>query len=133
MKSRRKSAAMGLIRGIIAAIGITLIGMVILAGMVIFTGMGDSLIRILNQVLKALAVITGAYLAVGRGGERGLLTGAGIGAAYAVMGYAAYMLLGGGEFSIVELLGEMLIAVAAGSASGAVFANMKPRKKRGAK
>ena len=133
MKSRRKSAAMGLIKGIIAAVGVTLIGMVVLAGLVIFTGMGDSLIRVLNQALKALAVIAGTYLAVGRGGERGLVTGAGVGAAYAVIGYVTYMLTGGGEFSIVELMGEILIAVAAGAASGAVFANMKPRKKRGAK
>ena len=133
MKKRRGQAAWGLIKGIIAAAILTLIGMLILAAAIIFTGMGDNIVRVLNQVLKAVSVVGGTYLAVGRGGERGLLTGAGIGAGYAIIGYVMYIFLGGYDFMLTELMGEILIASAAGAASGAVFANLSPRGRKAKK
>ena len=128
MKRRRLSITCSLLKGIIAAILITLAGMLIMAAAVVFLGMSDTLIRILNQVLKVCSVALGAWLAVGLGGERGFLTGAGVGAVYALMGYVLYILLGGGSFDIVELLGEMTVCVAAGALTGAVCANLRPRK-----
>lgn len=130
MKGRRFSAAKALIRGVLAAAAITLLGMLLLAAAIVFIGMSDGVIRVLNQLLKAGAVIAGTYLGVGRGGERGLMTGAAIGAIYAILGYAMYTLLGGNDFMLTELLGELLISTAAGAASGAVFANLRPAKRR---
>jgi putative membrane protein (TIGR04086 family) len=129
MKGRRFTAAKALIRGLLAAIAVTLLGMLLLAAAIVFISLSDGAIRVLNQVLKAGAVIAGTYLGVGRGGERGLMTGAGIGAIYAILGYAMYTLLGGNAFRLTELLGELLLALAAGAASGAVFANLKPARR----
>ncbi len=130
MKGRRFSAAKALIRGVLAAIAFTLAGMLLLATAIVFIGMSDGAIRVLNQVLKTLAVIAGTYIGVGRGGERGLMTGAGIGAIYAILGYVMYTLLGENDFRLTEILGELLISVAAGAASGTVFANLKPSRRR---
>ena len=129
MKRRRVQAARALIRGVLAAAAITLIGMLILSAAIIFVGMSDGLLRAMNQLLKAASVVLGAYLGVGRGGERGLVTGAGIGGVYAVLGYALYALLGENGFQVPELLGELLLSVAAGATAGAVFANLKPSRK----
>jgi hypothetical protein len=57
------------------------------------------------------------------------VTGSGIGALYAVAGYVLYALLGDNNFQVPELLGELLLSVAAGATSGAVFANLKSSKK----
>ena len=130
MKGRRFSAAKALIRGLLAAIAVTLAGMLLLATLIVFVGMSDSLIRILNQVLKAAAVIVGALAGIGLGGDRGLLTGAGIGALYAILGYVLYSLLGENPFHLAELLGELLVSVAAGAASGVLFANLRPARGR---
>jgi putative membrane protein (TIGR04086 family) len=129
MKRRRVQAARALIRGVLAAAAITLIGMLILSAAIIFVGMSDGLLRAMNQLLKVASVALGAYLGVGRGGERGLVTGAGIGGVYAVLGYALYALLGENGFQVPELLGELLLSVAAGATAGAVFANLKPSRK----
>jgi putative membrane protein (TIGR04086 family) len=114
---------------VLAAAAITLIGMLLLSAAIIFIGMPDTLLRVLNQVLKIASVALGAFLGVGRGGERGLLTGAGIGAVYAVAGYVMYALFGDNSFRVAELVGELLIAIAAGATAGAVFANLKPSRK----
>ena len=71
MKKRRLGAAAALAKGLIAAVLVTLLGMLLMAAAVIFIGMGDGAIRILNQFLKIIAVFLGTLLAVGRGGVRG--------------------------------------------------------------
>lgn len=128
MKRRRMSVTGLLIKGIVTAILITLVGMLIMAAAVVYIGMSDLLIRVLNQVLKILSVAAGTYIAVKRGGERGLLTGAGIGAVYSLAGYLVFIFLGGNEFEITALLGEMTICAAAGALTGAVCANLKPAR-----
>ena len=129
MKKRRLGAAAALAKGLIAAVLVTLLGMLLMAAAVIFIGMGDGAIRILNQFLKIIAVFIGTFLAVGRGGERGLVTGAGLGALYAAAGYVLYICLGDTPFDIVTLMGEMTICAAAGAVTGVICANMKKRKK----
>ena len=54
------------------------------------------------------------------------LTGAGVGALYALIGYLLYMFLGGYDFALAEFTGEVMLGMAAGAVTGAVCANMKP-------
>ena len=129
MKRRRLRVIGALAKGLIIAVAITLAGMLAMAAAVIFLGMSDTLIRVLNQALKVLAVALGTYLAVRRGGERGFMTGAGVGALYSVAGYVLYALLGGNDFYLTELMGEMLICMAAGAVMGAVCANLRPARR----
>lgn len=126
MNRRRLGIIGALARGLVAAILITLAGMLLMAAAVIFLGMSDGLIRALNQALKIVAVALGTFLSVRPGGQRGLVTGAGVGAAYSVIGYCLYVLLGGYSFGIVPLMGEMMICMASGSVTGAVCANLRP-------
>ena len=129
MKRRRAGIAMSLLKGLAAAVLVTLAGMLIMAAVVIFIGMGDGAIRVLNQVLKIFAAALGTFVAVGRGGERGLITGACVGAVYAVAGYVLYICLGDAMFDAVELMGEMTICAAAGAVMGVVCANAKVRSR----
>lgn len=129
MKKRRLQIAGALAKGLIIAVAATLAGMLAMAAALIFLGMGDMLIRALNQALKVLSVALGTYLAVKRGGERGFMTGACVGALYSASGYALYALLGDNTFYLTELLGEMLICMAAGAVMGAVCANMRPARR----
>ena len=129
MKKRRLGIFISLMKGLIAAVAATLLGMLIMSTAVIFLGMSDGAIRITNQLLKIIAAFLGTFVAVGRGGERGLVTGAALGALYASAGYVMYICLGGGNFDPVELMGEMTICAAAGAVSGVLCANMKKRRK----
>lgn len=128
MKKRRTGILFSLLKGLFIAILATIAGMLIMAAIVMFIGMSDGAIRVTNQVLKIFAAALGTFIAVGRGGERGLVTGACLGAVYAVAGYVLYSCLGGAVFSAVELMGEMTICAASGAVMGVVCANMKRRK-----
>ena len=97
-----------LLRGLFFAIGITLLGMVLMAGAIVLLGMSDGLIRLCNQFLKVLAVGLGVFWAMGRGGEKGLATGAAVGTVYALAGYCLCLVLGGGAFDLGQMLGENL-------------------------
>lgn len=127
MKRRGQRSGWALAKGFLVALGLTAGGMLILAALVVFTGLNDTAIKVINQIIKAVAVFAGTLAAVGVGGERGLITGAAVGTVYSIAGYMMYVFLGGNEFLLTELLGEMLICVAAGSASGAVIANITPK------
>ena len=126
MKRRRLSMAGALIKGLLIAVGVTLTGIMLMAAAVIYLGMPDTLIRILNQLLKIVSVLLGTFFAVRKGGEKGLITGAAIGAIYAVAGYVLFCLLGDGNFDITMIMGEMMICTATGALSGALMINFLP-------
>ena len=88
--------------------------------------LSDGLITALNQVMKLSAIVLGALVAIGRGGERGFFTGMALAMLYMALGYGCYVLLGGSAFVAGELLGEILIGAAVGGIAGAVLSNMKP-------
>lgn len=125
MKKRRRCALSTLLRGLFFAIGITLLGMVLMAGTIVLLGMSDGLIRLCNQFLKTLAVGLGVFWAMGRGGEKGLATGAAVGTGYAMAGYCLCLVLGGGAFDLGQMLGEMLLCAAVGSATGVACSNLR--------
>lgn len=132
MGKTRLNIAAGILKGLLAAIAFTLAGMLILAALAAFLQISDGLLTVLNQILKASAIIIGTRIAVGRGGERGFITGMLLAMLYMILGYGFYVFLGGNAFSIPAMLGEILIGAAIGSIIGALLANMpsKHEKKR---
>lgn len=126
MAKTRISIVKKLLLGLLTAILITLAGMLLLAAALIYLKMDDGLLTVLNQLVKTLAIVGGVCAAVRRGGNRGLATGVEIALVYAAAGYAVYLLLGGGSFSVGNMLGEMLLGSAIGALTGAVRANLHP-------
>lgn len=132
MAVRRKSVFIDLFRGLLIAILLTLIATLAVAVLAICMRISDSAIRALNQAIKLGAILLGVCAAVPRGGVRGFATGATVAMTYMILGYGMYLLLGGGAFSVVAMLGEILIGAATGGMIGAVRANQaaKARKAR---
>jgi len=130
MGKKRGAALWRIIRGVLAAAGVTLLGMLVMAAAVVFLGLPDGAIRALNQVLKLISVCIGTFCAVGVGGEKGFLTGAAAAAVYMIAGYACCCVLGGTPFSWAAMLGEIVLGAAAGAVLGSVLANLQPRSRR---
>lgn len=128
MAISRKSTALSLLKGLLAAVGLTAALMAVVAALAVWLRVSDGLIVALNQVMKLAAICLGATVAIGRGGERGFFTGMALAILYMALGYACYVLLGGCAFVAGEMLGEILIGAAVGGIIGAVLANMKPRR-----
>ena len=130
MPRTRKSAALALLKGLLIAVALTLACMLLMAAALVALQMSDRLLTVLNQIVKLLAIAVGTCVAVPRGGSRGLLTGVEIALLYMALGYAMYVLLGGGSFAVGNMLGEMLLGSAVGAVTGAVRANLSPRRSR---
>ncbi|MFR2459631.1 MAG: TIGR04086 family membrane protein, partial [Christensenellales bacterium] len=82
MHSNRMNALIAVTRGVVCAAICTLVGMLIMGVAAGYTGITDSTIQVLNQVLKLTSAIAGAFVAVRPGGDKGLIKGALVGAAY---------------------------------------------------
>ena len=130
MGKKRGAALWRIVRGVLAAFGITLAGMLIMAAAVVFLGISDGALRVLNQVLKLVSVCFGVLAAVGIGGEKGFVSGAIVGLVYMIAGYGCCCALGGLPFSWGTMLGEVVLGAAIGAVAGTVLANLKPRRHR---
>ena len=130
MANKRASALLSILKGLLAAAAVTLLGMALIAALVLTARLSDGVLMLLNQLLKALAVVLGVRAAVERGGNRGFFTGMTVALAYMIAGYGLYVALGGGRFEAAQMLGEMLLGAAVGGAAGAVRVNLKPKARR---
>lgn len=127
MARNRKNTIRSLLLGLLAAVLFTLAAMFLLALALVYLRFSDTLLTVLNQLVKFFAVLIGTLSAVPRGSERGLATGVLLALAYTSIGYALYLALGGGSFAVGCMLGEMLLGSAVGAVTGAIRANMNPR------
>ena len=124
MAKSRTQVLTDILKGLLAAVGLTLALMACIAAAAVFLSVSDSALTALNQLMKLAAILLGVRLAVGRGGERGFMTGMALAMLYMILGYAGYVLLGGSAFSAPDMLGEILIGAAIGAMAGAVLANL---------
>ncbi len=130
MGKNRLSVIAALLRGLLAAIALTLLGMAGIAALAVYARASDGLIRGLNQVLKCLAILLGVWAAVGRGGERGFITGMVLAMLYMALGYGLAVNLGGNAFAVPGMLGEIMLGAALGGVAGAVLSNLPTPRRR---
>ena len=130
MGKNRMNALAALARGLLAAVALSLLGMVGIAAMAVYAKASDGTIRGLNQVLKCLSILLGTWAAVGRGGEKGFVTGMAVAMLYMALGYALAVGLGGSAFAVPGMLGEILIGAALGGVAGAILSNIPAPRRR---
>ena len=99
MTISRKNTLLSLLKGLLAAVALTILLMAVIAAMAVFLRVSDGLIMALNQLMKLSAILLGARIAIGRGGERGFFTGMALAVIYMVLGYG--MLYGGAMLGII--------------------------------
>lgn len=129
MPAKRSSALKSLLLGFLSAVAFTLVAMLILSVALVFFHFADRAINLLNQFIKLFAIALGVSIAVPRGGQRGFATGLAISIAYIAIGYALYVALGGAGFSVSAMLGELLLGSAVGAVTGAIRANLYPKRR----
>ena len=113
-----------ILKGLGAAILVTVAGVAIFALLMQWLRPAESLVRIVNQVLKLASIGTGVYVAVGRGCEGGLLKGALVGLIYMALGVGVYALLSGQCAPVSAYLADLGMGVAGGGIVGMLLSNM---------
>ena len=121
---RKNKAALRLLKGLLTAVGVTIAGVAIFALLMQWLRPAESLVRIINQVLKLVSIGAGVYVCVGRGCEGGLLKGALVGLLYMAIGVGMYALLSGQGASTGAYLADLGMGVAGGGIVGMLLSNM---------
>ncbi|MBE5793078.1 MAG: TIGR04086 family membrane protein [Clostridiales bacterium] len=123
----RKTIWSRLLRGLLTAVGVTLLCVLLFALLMQWLKPSDNVIRIINQVIKLGSIFAGVYVTVGRSGENGLLLGAGVGLVYMLLGVLLYALLSGQQLPWTAYLSDIAMGIAGGGIAGAIVAGMRKR------
>ena len=126
-RSRRRQSALwaDLLRGLLAAVGVTLACVLLFALLMQWLKPADQLIRIINQLIKLGAIFVGVRVMVGSGGDRGLLHGALLGLFYMALGVGLYALLSGQQLPFTAYLSDLAMGVAGGGICGALVQSLR--------
>lgn len=121
---RKNNTALCLLKGLLTAVGVTIAGVAVFALLMQWLRPAESVVRIINQVLKLASIGAGVYVAVGRGCEGGLLRGALVGLVYMVIGVGMYALLSGQSAPVSAYLADLGMGVAGGGIVGMILSNL---------
>ena len=121
---RKNNTALRLLKGLLTAVGVTIAGVAVFALLMQWLRPAESVVRIINQVLKLASIGAGVYVAVGKGCEGGLLRGALVGLVYMVIGVGMYALLSGQSAPVSAYLADLGMGVAGGGIVGMILSNL---------
>lgn len=117
-KSPAAQAGMRLLKGLAAAIGLTVLLIVLFALIVGMTDAADGVIRVVNQLIKIAAVLLGVHIAVEKGGDHGAMLGGLLGFAYMGAGVLVYALGTGQQLSFSTCLLDVCMGISTGGLYG---------------
>lgn len=124
---RRQTPGARLVRGLLCAVGVTLACVLVFALLMQWLRPSDTVIRVVNQLLKLLSIFAGVWAMIGRGGERGLTMGALLGLCYMALGVGLYALLSGQQLPVTAYLSDIAMGVAGGGIAGALIGGLKKK------
>ena len=116
-----------LLKGLAAAVLATVAGVAVFALIMQWVKPTEDAVRVFNQVLKLVSIAVGVYVAVGRGGNGGLIRGAAVGLLYMAVGVALYAILSGQQAPVTAYLADLGMGVAGGGIVGMILSNLSPR------
>lgn len=116
-----------LLKGLGAALLVTVAGVAIFALIMQWVKPTEDAVRIFNQALKLVSIAVGVFIAVGRGGDGGLIRGAGVGLLYMAVGVALYAVLSGQQAPLTAYLADLGMGVAGGGIVGMILSNISAR------
>lgn len=122
---RKQKAGNWLLKGLLVSVAVTVAAVVIFAVIIGLTDLPDSVIRIVNQVIKVGAVFAGVYAAVPKGSDNAIRKGVVIGLVYMGVGVLLYALLSGQQLTVISWVLDILMGIAAGGLSGMIVGSMQ--------
>ncbi|MDR0396619.1 MAG: TIGR04086 family membrane protein [Oscillospiraceae bacterium] len=115
------SWAGAVITGVLAALIVTVIGVTAFALIVRWVSPSDTLISVINQALKLVAIAAGVWFALRRNPQSGLLKGALIGFLYMLLGVVAHSLSSNLPIRLAAYLADLGMGVAGGGLCGMIL------------
>ena len=120
-----KSALWAVVRGVLVAAAITIIGVALFALILNWWNASDRAITAINQVVKFVSILAGVTTAMRTGESGGALRGACVGVLYMALGIACYALMMGQNPQWTAYLADLGMGVAAGGLFGMILTTRK--------
>jgi putative membrane protein (TIGR04086 family) len=113
----------GIIKGVLTAVIITLVGVLVFAGITKFTLFNNGVIKAVNQFIKILAIFLGCSFCIR--GKGGLLRGAILALLATVLTYSLFSLFCGQSAFDQNFLLDLIFTIIIGAISGIITVNLK--------
>lgn len=114
------SLFLAVLKGVITAIFVTLVGVLIFAFVIKMTGISSSAIRPVNQVIKSVSIFVGTLLGLKKNKSKGLVKGVLIGLFYAIISFVLFSILNKSFALNITLLIDIVFLSAIGAISGII-------------
>ncbi len=123
IKLLQKGDLKDVLRSVIIAICVSIVGVLIFALVVKFLYLGENAVLIGNTVIKVISIFLGSFLGV-KQYEKGAIKGIISGVCYIILSYFVFSLISGdGLFSGLDVVGVLFGAIV-GVISGIITVNM---------
>ena len=124
-RARGGGALSAVLRGVLVAAAVTVLGVVLFALLLNWWDASDRAITAINQVVKFVSILAGVTSAL-RAGEKGsAMRGACVGVLYMALGIACYCLLMGQSPKLTGYLADLGMGIAAGGLFGMILTAQK--------
>ena len=124
-RGRGKSPLTAVLRGVLVAASVTVLGVALFALLLNWWNVSDRAVTAINQVVKFVSILAGVTSAI-RGGESGgALRGACVGLLYMALGIVCYSLLMGESPRLTAYLADLGMGLAAGGLFGMILSTRK--------
>ena len=114
-------------RGLLLSSAVTAAAVILFAVIIGLMDVNDSVIRIVNQLIKAGAIFVGVRSIVPRGDESGIRRGALLGLLYMGIGVLVYALLTRQQITVWGYVIDVLMGIAAGGLSGMLLGSLRTK------
>ena len=112
-----------ILKGVGFALGFSFLAVVILANILRFTPLSEKVVYPVNQTVKVVAILLGAFLFVR--GEKGFLKGGAIALMFTALSYLTFSAIGGNFSLSWWIVIELFLALSAGIIGGAIAVNVR--------
>lgn len=123
MSEKSENFFSNIIKGSLTTIIITLLSVLIFAGIVKFAVLGDGVIKAVNQFIKIIAIFLGCAIFVR--GKMGLIKGAIIGTLATIITYLLFSIFGGDISVNGKFILDIIFTAIIGAISGVISLNIK--------
>ena len=120
-----RSAILAVLRGVLVAAAITIIGVAIFALILNWWNASDRAITAINQVVKFVSILAGVTTAMHAGESGGAMRGACVGLLYMALGIVCYALMMGQSPQLAAYLADLGMGLAAGGLFGMILTTRK--------
>ena len=120
-----KNLLVTLLKGVLIALGFSLVGILLFAFVLKFTNISEGVITPVNQIIKGLSILLGVGFALRKQREAGLLSGFLIGIIYTLAAFLTFSIQGG-HFVFDASLGiDTAFGAIVGAICGIICVNLK--------